>query len=148
MPKDDLLSASGLRATVDTSVLIAFLWGHGPVCVRLLELWKARRFVLVTSLELIEELRVVAQRPKMRGHVDAAEAQALISALELDAAVVAGELAMPGATRDPKDDKVLACALEGEAEMVVTLDPDLLTLAEYRRVRIVNPVQFVAQFDD
>ncbi len=146
MQPDD--SPSGPRAVVDTSVLIALLWGHGPICLRLLDLWKEQHFALVTSPELIRELRVVTERPKMRGHVDAVEAQALIRSLELDAFVVPGELTLPGATRDPKDDKVLACALEGEAEVVVTLDPDLLTLAAYRGVRIVNPVQFVGEFGE
>jgi putative PIN family toxin of toxin-antitoxin system len=148
MPPDEQSSAPEVRAVVDTSVLVALLWGHGPVCIRLLELWKRRRFVLVTSPELIRELRAVTERPKMRGHVDEAEARALLCSLELDAAVTAGELALPGATRDPKDDKVLACALEGEAPLVVTLDPDLLTLAEYRGMRIIGPVQFVGEFDE
>lgn len=144
----DLLSVTGMRAVVDTNVLIALLWGHGAICVRLLELWQSRRFVLVTSPELIRELRVVLERPKLRSHVDAAEAQALVASLESDAIVTSGELALPGATRDPKDDKVLACALEGEAEIIVTLDPDLLTLAEHPGVKIMDPVKFVRQFGE
>lgn len=144
----DLPSVTGMRAVVDTNVLIALLWGHGPICVRLLELWQNRRLALVTSPELIRELRVVLERPKLRGHVDAAEAQALVASLESDAIVTPGELALPGVTRDPKDDKVLACALEGEAEIVVTLDPDLLTLAGYRGVKIMDPVSFVGLFGE
>jgi len=147
MAADDLLPAPDLRAVVDTSVLIALLWGHGDICVRLLELWENRRFVLVTSPQMIGELRAVLERPKMRAHVDATEAQALLASLELDAVVVPGELTLPGATRDPKDDKVLACALEGEAQLVVTLDPDMLTLAVFRGVRIISPVQFVRGLD-
>lgn len=146
MATDDRLPPPDLRAVVDTSVLIALLWGHGAVCVRLLDLWESRRFVLVTSPQVIGELREVLERPKMRAHVAAAEAQALLASLELDAVVTPGELTLPGATRDPKDDKVLACALEGEAQLLVTLDPDLLTLAVFQGVRIVNPVQFVREW--
>jgi hypothetical protein len=145
MAADDL-PPPDLCAVVDTSVFIALLWGHGDICVRLLELWESRRFVLVTSPQLIAELREVLERPKMRAHVDAAEAQALLAALELDAVVTPGELTLPGATRDPKDDKVLACALEGEVQFLITLDPDMLTLAVFQGVRIVNPVQFVREW--
>lgn len=145
MAADDLMPAPDLRVVVDTSVFIALLWGHGDICVRLLDLWESQRFAVVTSPQLIDELREVLQRPKMRGHVDAAEAQALLASLEQDAAVVSGELTLPGATRDPKDDKVLACALEGEAQVIVTLDPDMLTLASFQGVRIINPVQFVRE---
>lgn len=147
MGVDDHSLAADLRVVIDTSVFVALLWGHGDICVRLLDLWESRRFVLVTSPQLIDELGRVLQRPKMRNHVDAAEAQALLVSLEQDAVVVSGELTLSGATRDPEDDKVLACALEGEAKIVVTLDPDLLTLESFQEVRIVNPVQFVMEFD-
>lgn len=147
MAPADLPPGLDLRAVVDTSVFVALLWGHGDICVRLLDLWEDQRFILVTSPQLIGELRDVLARPKMHGHVDADEAQALHTALELDAVVVSGELMLPGATRDPKDDKVLACALEGEAERIVTLDPDMLTLADFQGIRIVSPVQFVREWD-
>jgi uncharacterized protein len=147
MLPDEPSPAPEVRAVVDTSVLIALLRGHGDICMRLLDLWESQRFILVTSPELIAELRAVLERPKMRAHIDAAEAQALQASLALDAVVVPGELTLPGATRDPKDDKVLACALEGEAELIVTLDPDLLSLAAFRGVRIIGPVQFVRGLD-
>ncbi len=147
MAADDLLPAADLRAVVDTSVFVALLSGHGDICVRLLDLWESRRFVVVTSPQLIDELREVLERPKMRAHVGAAEAQALLASLELDAVVVSGELTLPGATRDPKDDKVLACALEGEAHRIVTLGPDTLALAAFQGIRIVSPVQFVREWE-
>ena len=147
MLPDEPSPAPEVRAVVDTNVFIALLWGHGDICMRLLDLWESRRFVLVTSPQLIDELREVLKRPKMRTHVEAAEAQALLAALELDAVVVPGEVTLPGATRDPKDDKVLACALEGEAELVVTLDPDMLSLVAFRGMRIISPVQFVRGLD-
>lgn len=147
MATADRSPAPDLRAVVDTSVFIALLRGHGDICVRLLDLWEDQRFILVTSPQLIGELRAFLARPKMHGHVDADEAQALLTALKLDAVVVSGELTLPGVTRDPKDDKVLACALEGEAVRIVTLDPDRLTLADFRGIRIVSPIQFVREWD-
>lgn len=47
--------------------------------------------------------------------------------------------------RDPKDVAILACAVAGDAEVVVTGDLDLLSLGTFRGVRIVSPRQFVEE---
>ncbi len=56
---------------------------------------------------------------------------------------VPGELRLTGACRDPKDDKFLACAVEGNAHYLVSRDKDLLSMRFYRCVAIVNPGQFL-----
>lgn len=45
------------------------------------------------------------------------------------------------AGRDPADDRVIECALAGNAEFIVTGDDDLLALDSYEGVRIVRVVQ-------
>ena len=44
--------------------------------------------------------------------------------------------------RDPDDDWVLATAVAGTCECIVTGDKDLLSLGEYRGVRILAPSAF------
>jgi hypothetical protein len=56
---------------------------------------------------------------------------------------VRGDLDASGACRGPKDDKFLACAVEGGARYLVGSDRDLLDLRRYREVAIVNPGQFL-----
>ncbi len=41
--------------------------------------------------------------------------------------------------RDPDDDKILECALEARAELIVSFDKDLLVLKEYQDIKIVHP---------
>ena len=45
--------------------------------------------------------------------------------------------------RDPDDDRVLATALAGEADVVVSGDEDLLTLEDFRGVEILSPRVFL-----
>ena len=45
--------------------------------------------------------------------------------------------------RDPKDNFLLALALDGRADYLVTGDADLLVLDPWRGVRIVTPVDFL-----
>ena len=51
---------------------------------------------------------------------------------------------MQGVSADPDDDKYFAAAVEGRATWIVTADPDLLTVKEYRGVRVVTPRVFNA----
>ena len=44
----------------------------------------------------------------------------------------------PAVVRDPDDDHVIACALEAEAEVIVSSDDDLLTLGRYRDIAILS----------
>ncbi len=47
--------------------------------------------------------------------------------------------------RDPKDGIVLAAALAGDAEVIVTGDQDLLVLGRFEGVEILTPTDFVAR---
>ncbi len=46
-----------------------------------------------------------------------------------------------GICRDPNDDFILECAVVGGADLIVTGDKDLLSLARYENIRIVTARQ-------
>ena len=45
--------------------------------------------------------------------------------------------------RDPDDDLVLATALAGQADIIITGDKDLLVLKKHQGIRILSPRQFM-----
>ncbi len=45
--------------------------------------------------------------------------------------------------RDPDDNKVLECAVEGKAHYIVTGDKDLLVLKTFRDIQIVHASDFL-----
>ena len=50
---------------------------------------------------------------------------------------------------DPDDDKVIECAVKGQATHIVTGDArHLLRLGEYKGIHIISPAQFVALMAD
>jgi predicted nucleic acid-binding protein len=57
--------------------------------------------------------------------------------------VTAGR-SVAAALRDPTGTPVLACAVEGHADYVVTGDRDLLDLGRFRDIPIVSPAAFAA----
>ncbi len=48
---------------------------------------------------------------------------------------------------DPSDDRVLECALAAQAEVLISGDAHLLSLHEYRGIRILDPAAFLAELD-
>lgn len=45
--------------------------------------------------------------------------------------------------RDPKDNHLLALAIDGEARYLITGDSDLLVLSPFRAIQIVTPARFL-----
>ncbi len=54
---------------------------------------------------------------------------------------------IPAVTRDPKDDYLLAYALVGDADLLVTGDADLLSLKRVEGTRIVTAREFISILD-
>jgi putative PIN family toxin of toxin-antitoxin system len=51
--------------------------------------------------------------------------------------------ALTAVCRDPDDNMVLECAVEGNAQYIVSGDKDLLELKEFRGIRIVRAAEFL-----
>ena len=47
------------------------------------------------------------------------------------------------ACRDPKDNKFLELAINGQAEVIITGDKDLLILHPYQSIQIITPAQYL-----
>ena len=80
-------------------------------------------------------------RPRLRkgsGYSDE-EVEEDCRALEELAQVVREPPPLIGVVRDPNDDMIVACALEAQADRIVTRDEDLLSLGAYRGIRMVTP---------
>lgn len=119
-----------LRIVVDTNLWIRALLG-GRVTLPLLEAWYTSRFTVVVSQALVDELDQVWRRPRLRERIDAEDAERLLEQLRFRGELV--ELAtVPPRCRDPMDHPVLATAIDGRAEAIVTGDADLRADDELR----------------
>ena len=134
-----------LRVVLDTNVLISSLVSEGGAPRQVLDAWLEDRYTLVTPLYLVEELIHVLSYPRIAKRLSLTEGEmaTILTALLSKSVTTPGHLRLPGVTRDPKDDAVVACAKEGEADYIVSGDQDLLVLGEYEGIQIVTPRRFV-----
>jgi putative PIN family toxin of toxin-antitoxin system len=134
-----------IRVVIDTSVLVRYLIKPSAATRDLIEVqWLAEKVRMVTAPELISELEGVLSRDYIQQFVHADEAQALFDAIVIKAERLPPLGQVPAFTRDPKDDKFVACALAGNAGYVITEDKDLLALQTLSGVRMLTPSQFMA----
>lgn len=134
-----------IRAVIDTSVLIRYLIKPSAAIKELIEVyWLGDEVQMVTAPELIAELEGVLGRDDIRALIQPLEGQVMLEAIYLKAEILPSLGEIPSYTRDPKDDKFIACALIGDAGYVITVDKNLLVLETLSGIRMVTPYEFVA----
>jgi len=131
-------------ALYDTNVLISGTFWRGMPRL-LIRLARKKQIQVVTCQALLDELQSVLIRPDKPFQLSKAEA-ALIADDVLTYASLVVSTRKVTVCRDPDDNQVLACALAGNAEYLVTGDPDLLVLEQYEGIAIVKVRDFVQMF--
>lgn len=102
-------------------------------------------YQILVSDETVAEFDDVTGREKFETCIKAGEREAFEELLHREAMFVEVEQTVE-ASRDPDDDKFLAVALDGKAEVIVSGEQDLLVLDPSRCVRIVKPRVLVEEF--
>ena len=131
-----------MRVVFDTNVLFSAFTSAG-LCHQIYE-----RALLETepviSDDLVSELRhALSEKTRMESQLIADICEAVA-----DESEIVTPMPLPQRVcRDADDDMVLATAVAGSAEIVVTGDDDLLVLKKYGDIRIVSPRQFLELLD-
>jgi putative PIN family toxin of toxin-antitoxin system len=133
-----------VRLVVDTNILISALLVEASLSAHLIVLWRQGRFDLLTSAEQLDELMRVTRYPKIRERLAPVLAGRLINELR-DIALVLKNLPTVSVCQDPYDDYLLAMAVAGAADFLVTGDKrDLLGLKLHEGTKIVTVRDFLA----
>lgn len=148
--KPSMTAKTNPTVVIDTNLFISTII-RGGTPYKLLEAWKANKFILTTTQALFEEIAEVFTRDYIyqKYKLDQTNIQKLLDGLKLNAQF-ASELNLedlPLHSRDPQDDKVLGCALGGNADYLVTGDEDLLVLQNnpaLKDLNIVTVTEFLA----
>ena len=138
-----------MRVVLDTNVVVsALLWGGVPY--KLIEAAAAGEIELITSPALLTELRNVLSREHLASRLAAQrstveQAIAFYAELVISVSPLSTPRVVPG---DVDDDHVIAAALAGTAEIVISGDRHLLSLGSHEGIDIDHPADAVRRGGD
>jgi putative PIN family toxin of toxin-antitoxin system len=131
-----------MLVVADTNIFISALM-FGGLPGAFLDLALSRDFTLVTSPVLLEELD---EKLRLKFHVTPKDAAAIRAKLESVALLVDPAVSLALIQDDPDDNRVLECAAEGKADMIVSGDRHLLRLEKFGEIPILRVRDFLEVF--
>lgn len=133
-----------LRAVFDANIFVAAYLSKNPhsPTVELLRRWRQGGFELLYSDDLLVE---IDEKFSARGIGDEYKDSLLVELRDLATYVeVKPSDVKPVITADPDDDFILACAVVGQAEYLVTYDTHFDVLdGEYQGIKITEALPFL-----
>jgi uncharacterized protein len=128
-----------MRVVLDTNVYVSALM-FGGLPGELVELALLEAFDTIVSPVLLDELD---EKLRLKFEVSAEDVSVIRAQIMKVAHLVDPEVTLHVIEYDPDDDRVLECALAGEADAIVSGDRHLLALASYRGIPIMRVRQFL-----
>jgi len=134
-----------IKAVLDTNVVVsAYLVPTGKPA-EILSLARKGKLHIFLSLEIVDEIKQTLLSPKLRKiHKNTTEQISLfVRAFSKAATVTPGTKLVDFIKDDPDDNKILACALEGRVDYIVSGGHHLTDLKSFQSISIVNPHMFL-----
>jgi putative PIN family toxin of toxin-antitoxin system len=133
-----------LRVVLDTNVILSGFLLPESNPGKILRLAAEGRFVLVLSPDILAEVERVFLKKFRYSAADAAKAKA---SLELIGELVSPTSLIELISKDPSDNRILECALDGLADVIVSGDKKhLLSLGTFRQRPLLSPADFLRTY--
>jgi putative PIN family toxin of toxin-antitoxin system len=133
-------SGGQLKAVLDTNVYVSAFHNTRGVPFQLWRCAIERKYRLVISPALVRELAGVLKEDLLWPESDVVEQLKLIVRV---ATIVQPAMSLRVIAADPDDDRVLECALEARADLIVSGDRHLTSLKSFQDIAIVRPADFL-----
>lgn len=125
-----------MRIVFDTNIYIAAALQDSFSAYVVETLAKLRDFTIIISEEILTELGL---KLKNKFNWLQADIDRYLIRIRKIAEVVEINTKINIVARDPEDNKILECALSGNADLIVTLDQELIKLKSFKGIGIVHP---------
>ena len=134
-----------MRVVLDANVYVGALISGRDSPAWILAQWREKRFDVVISPQILDELERILHYPKLREQHALPEAQIrrFLRALRNQAINVAPSGTLDAIEADAEDNRYLECAVAGSAGVIVSGNGRLLALQEYQGVQILSPADFL-----
>lgn len=125
-----------MRVVLDTNIYIAAALKNS-FSAEIIELvTRSNDLTAITSEEILAEL---VQKLKDKFNWRKENIDYFVTRVRMITEVVEIKGKVSSILRDPEDIKILECSVSGKADLIVTLDQDLIKLKKFRGIGIVHP---------
>lgn len=131
----------GLRFVIDTNTLVSRMLMPESIPAKAVSYSLENGKILISD-DTLMEIGEVLSREKFDRYVSIEDRQEFIRLLARISENVE-IIRRVKACRDPKDDKFLELAVNGDADTIITGDKDLLVLNPFENIRIIKPADII-----
>lgn len=132
-----------MRIVLDTNVLVSSILSPSGVPAQIRDLWNAKKFELITSDPQIDRMSSVLSRAKFADRISDKDREKLFSEIR-DAATFVEPAKDITNSPDPEDNVILATAVGGQVDMLVTGDKKhLLPLGNVQGIPVIEPTEAI-----
>jgi len=128
-----------IKAVLDTNVLISSLfWKGAPY--KIFQKGLGGTFIILTSLEILEEVK---NKLINKFRFPLQDTNDFIEIITINSKIIKPTTKFDIVKEDPSDNKIIECALAGEANYIVSGDKHLLDIKRYNKIKIILPKDFL-----
>src|SRR4030043_1517182 len=133
------------KAVIDTSVMVSVAFPKGELAREIRNMIADGAFTLVASKEMMAELYRVLHYPRILKQFKASkdDIDEFVGMIMEHALFAKGRYSLHEIKEDPTDDMFLACAMEANADFIVSRDPHLRNLKQFHGIKIIDVKEFV-----
>lgn len=133
-----------ISAVLDTNILASGTVTAATPPGQILERWLDRQFELVISEHIIDELERTLNKSYFQKHLTPNAIKAFIGLLQSKATMISITIKVKGIATHIEDDLVIAAAVSGKVDYLVTGDGPLIRKVDsYKGVRLISPNDFL-----
>jgi putative PIN family toxin of toxin-antitoxin system len=137
-----------MRVVIDANVYVSALISAKGVPALVVNRWLEGQFDVLVSQPIISEILRVTAYERLQRYKRLRESRLeFVTLLSEQAIWVEPNETVDVVSEDETDNRYVECAVTGGAEYIVSGDPHLLNVSEYRGVRLVSPNDFIALMD-
>ncbi len=132
-----------MNVVFDCNIIISFLLSRGSVISSIFNSWSQGKFLVLISDEIMQEIEEVVTRFITRRLIQKKEADDFLDFLRSSALLINVE-SQCKPSKDKKDNRYINCAIDGEADYLVTGDKKhLLNIKKVGKTQIVSSKEFL-----
>ena len=136
------------KIVIDTNILVSAILTPEGNPAKILKLVLEGKLNLIISPAILEETRQVFNYPKLaklmeKNNITRQEVYGFLDKMSRVDLITPGKLDIDVIPKDPADNKIIACALEGDADFIISGDHHLTDLKIFQSIKIIDPAAFL-----